>query len=141
MAIPGSITKAGEGNGIDGTSAGWVPATFDLSAYAGKTIGLRLHYATDGAAGGKGFFADDIKVTAVATTVFTSGAETSPEGWTLSGFSAVGANFTKLYDNYYIASYRSYTSFDKYLKSGPYNFGYANTRRTGWSTSRTRTAC
>ena len=37
-AIPGSITKAAEGNGIDGQS-GWVPATFDLSAFAGKTVG------------------------------------------------------------------------------------------------------
>ena len=51
-AIPGSITKAAEGNGIDGVS-GWVPATFDLSAYAGKTVGLRLHYRTDGAVQGQ----------------------------------------------------------------------------------------
>ena len=51
-AIPGSITKAAEGNGIDGQS-GWVPATFDLSAYAGKTVGLRLHYRTDGAVQGQ----------------------------------------------------------------------------------------
>ena len=28
--IPGSITKTAEGNGIDGTQASWVPATFDL---------------------------------------------------------------------------------------------------------------
>lgn len=35
-AIPGSITQPGEGNGIDGESTGWVPATFDLSAYAAR---------------------------------------------------------------------------------------------------------
>ena len=69
-AIPGSITKAAEGNGIDGASDGWVPATFDLSAYAGKTIGLRFRYPTDGAAQGTdpdalaGLFADDITLTA-----------------------------------------------------------------------------
>ncbi len=128
VAIPGSITKADEGNGIDGTSAGWVPATFDLSAYAGKTVGLRLHYQTDGAAGGLGFFADDITVVSGGTTLFTSGAEGASEGWTLDGFSAIGASFTKAYDNYYIASYRAYLSFDKYLQSGPYNFGWANSR-------------
>ena len=34
-AIAGSIGNAAEGNGIDGMSAGWTDATFDLSAYAG----------------------------------------------------------------------------------------------------------
>jgi immune inhibitor A len=126
-AIPGSITKAAEGNGIDGTSAGWVPATFDLSAYAGKTIGLQLHYATDGGAGGKGLFVDDLKVTSGATTVLTSGAETSPEGWTLGGFSSAGASITTLYDNYYIATNINYTSYDANLKTGPYNFGWVST--------------
>ena len=52
-AIPGSITKAAEGNGIDGEQAAWTPATFDLSAFAGKTISLRFHYKTDGAAQGQ----------------------------------------------------------------------------------------
>ena len=50
--IAGSITKPAEGNGIDGDQADWTPATFDLSAYAGKTIKLRFRYRTDGAAQG-----------------------------------------------------------------------------------------
>jgi immune inhibitor A len=125
-SIPGSITNAAEGNGIDGTSAGFVPATFDLSAYAGKTVGLRLHYFTDGAAGGQGFFADDIKVTNGATTVFADGAEAGLNGWTAVGFTAVGSTLTTAYDNFYIASHRTYTSFDQYLKTGPYNFGFAD---------------
>ena len=41
-AIPGSITKPAEGNGIDGASGGWMPATFDLSAYAGKKVDAAL---------------------------------------------------------------------------------------------------
>jgi immune inhibitor A len=127
-AIPGSITKPDEGNGIDGTSTGWVPATFDLSAYSGKTIGLRFRYATDGAAGGKGFFADDVAVTSGGADLFTSGAESGDEGWTFDGFSAAGASFTKAYDNYYVASNREYVSFDKYLQTGPYNFGFADSK-------------
>ncbi|MEU0095366.1 immune inhibitor A domain-containing protein [Kribbella sp. NPDC006257] len=127
-AIPGSITKAAEGNGIDGTSAGWVPATFDLSAYAGKTIGLQLHYTTDAAAGGKGFFADDLKVTSGTTTLVDSGAETSPEGWTLAGFSSAGGSLTTLFDNYYIATNINHISYDANLKTGPYNFGFLNTQ-------------
>jgi immune inhibitor A len=122
--IAGNITKAAEGNGIDGTSAGWVPATFDLSAYAGKTIGLQFRYTTDPAAGGKGFFADAIKVTSGATTLVDSGAETSPEGWTLNGFSSAGATVTNSYNNYYLAANINYVDHNRYLKTGPYNFGF-----------------
>jgi immune inhibitor A len=131
-AIPGSITKAAEHNGIDGSQTSWTPATFDLSPYAGKTVGLRLHYVTDPAASGNGgsqvpgLFADDIKVTNGSTPVFTSGAESTPEGWTLKGFSSVGSSVTTSYDNYLIASNRTYTSYDKYLQSGPYNFGFGS---------------
>jgi immune inhibitor A len=130
--IPGSITK--EGNGIDGTQASWVPATFDLSAYAGQTIGLRFRYATDGAVGGNnvnvpnGLFVDAIRVVAGSTVVFEDGAEAGANGWTLVGFTAVGASVTNLYDNYYISSHRSYVSYDQYLETGPYNFGFLNTR-------------
>jgi immune inhibitor A len=127
-AIPGSITNAAEGNGIDGTSTGWQPATFDLSAFAGKTVGLRLRYSTDGGAGGKGFFADDIKLTAGATTVFSDGAEAGANGWTAAGFTAAGDSVSKDFDNYYIASNRTYESFDKYMKTGPYNFGFLKSR-------------
>ena len=35
---------------------------------------------------------------------------------------------TILYDNYYIASNRAYVSYDRYLRTGPYNFGFPNTR-------------
>ena len=38
------------------------------------------------------------------------------------------ASDTDLFDNYYIAGNRSYVSYDKYLKTGPYFFGYPNTR-------------
>ena len=75
-----------------------------------------------------GIFVDDIKVTAGGPRCLADGAETSPNGWTLDGFTSVGATRTTGYDNYYIASNRTYTSYDKYLKTGPYNFGWANTR-------------
>jgi immune inhibitor A len=111
-----------------------VPATFDLSAYAGKTIGLRFRYRTDGAAQGNdperqhGLFIDDLKITAGGDTLLSDGAENPPNGWTLRNFTSVPASVTTAYDNYYVASYRAYVSYDKYLKSGPYNFGYMNTR-------------
>jgi immune inhibitor A len=135
-AIPGSIAKAAEGNGIDGKSNGYQPATFDLSAFAGKAIKLRFRYQTDGAVQGTdpqtiaGFFADEIKITANGTDVFTDGAETSPNGWTLDGFTSVGATKSQLFDNYYVASNREYVSYDRYLQSGPYNFGFPD--RPDW---------
>ena len=125
--IAGNITNPAEGNGIDGVSNGWKPATFDLSAYAGKTIGLQVRYTTDANTGGFGIHLDDIKVTNGATTVLTSGAEATPEGWTLNGFSSVGSTLTTAYDNYYIASHINYVSYDANLKTGPYNFGWAST--------------
>ena len=127
-AVPGSITRPGGHNGIVGTSKGWVPATFDLSAYAGKTVGLRLRYVTDGALGGLGFFADDVSVVSGGSTLFTSGAESGTEGWTLAGFTAAGSGLTRSYDDYYLASHRDHVSFDSYLRTGPYNFGWAKTR-------------
>lgn len=128
-AIPGSITHPDEGNTIDGVSDGFVPATFDLAAYAGQEIGLRFRYATDGAAQGQvpdvpaGIFVDAISVTAGGEEVFADGAEEPPGGWEADGFAAVGASLTQDYDHYYIASNREYVSYDQYLKTGPYNFG------------------
>lgn len=131
-SVPGSLTTVPENNGIDGTTASaYVTGTYDLSAYAGQTVQLRFRYKTDGAVAGNdeipgnnGFFIDDIALTAGATTVFSDGAENGANGWTADGFAAVGATVTNAYDHYYIATYRTYESYDRYLKTGPYNFGF-----------------
>jgi immune inhibitor A len=132
--IPGSIANPAEGNGIDGTTDGWVPATFDLSAYAGQTIGLRFRYTTDPAAAGNdpeltnGLFVDEVAVTSGSTVVFSDGAESGANGWTVDGWQNVAATVSSLHDHYYIAGWRTYVSYDRYLKSGPYYFGYLNTK-------------
>ena len=132
--VAGNIAKA-ENNGIDGDTDGkWVAATFDLSAYAEKTVKLRFRYTTDGGVAGneaglpQGIFIDSLTITAGQTEVFSDGAENPPNGWQLDGFTSVGNSITQDYDNFYLASYRSYTSYDKYLQSGPYNFGWANSK-------------
>jgi immune inhibitor A len=133
-ALAGSITQAAEGNGIDGLSHGWTPATFDLSAYAGQTISLRFRYVTDTAVQGTdpqapaGLFIDDISVSAGGTTVFTDGAETLDPAWTVSGFVRTDGTETSDFDNYYIAGHRSYVKYDRYLRTGPYNFGFTPDR-------------
>ena len=92
--VKGNIT-GDENNGITGTTDDkWVPATFDLSPWAGKTVGLRFRYATDAAYTERGFFVDAVKVVSGGATLFESGAETGTEGWTLDGFTAIGAETT-----------------------------------------------
>ena len=52
VSIPGNITTTTDphsqnpGNGITGSSNGWVDGIFDLSAYAGKKVDLRFNYWT-----------------------------------------------------------------------------------------------
>ncbi|MFD9289875.1 immune inhibitor A domain-containing protein [Streptomyces sp. NPDC060030] len=102
--------------------------SFPLDAYAGKKIDLRFRYQTDGGAGGKGFTADAITVTADGAVLFTDDAEGDDNGWTAKGFSRIGESFTNDYPQYYIAENRQYVSYDKTLEVGPYNFGFSTTR-------------
>ena len=140
IALPGTVNGtafAGDGNGtpaFGGVQAAWADVAVPLNAYAGQSISLRLRYFTDGGAAGNdpaapdGLFADEIAVTADGAAVFTDGAEAGNNGWTPNGFSIIGSSATTLYDNYYIAGNRTYTSYDQYLKTGPYNFGFPTTR-------------
>ncbi|MET8906381.1 immune inhibitor A domain-containing protein [Micromonospora sp. NPDC004551] len=115
--------------GLTGSSAGkWADINIPMDAAAGKVVQFRFHYITDGGVASGGFFGDAITVTADGQTVLSDGAETGAGDWTLDGWSITGESYTRLFDNYYIAGNRSYVSYDKYLKTGPYFFGYANTR-------------
>jgi len=58
------------GNGITGSSGGWVAASFPLDAWAGQSVAIRLRYRTDGSVLGEGFYCDDFgPVRAFASTV------------------------------------------------------------------------
>ncbi|MEV5680176.1 MULTISPECIES: immune inhibitor A domain-containing protein [unclassified Streptomyces] len=102
--------------------------SFPLNAYAGKKIDLRFRYQTDGGAGGKGFTADALTITADGAPLFSDNAEADDNGWTAKGFSRIGESFTNDYPQYYIAENRQYVSYDKTLKVGPYNFGFSKSR-------------
>ncbi|WP_375423719.1 immune inhibitor A domain-containing protein [uncultured Friedmanniella sp.] len=126
--LAGTITNPDEGNTIEGDSGGWVPASFDLSAYHGRSVQLRLQYASGVASTGTGIYLDDLRLTSGGSTVFADGAEDGANGWTVDGFTVVGASLTTSYNRYYLASYRSYVSYDAYLRTGPYSFGYGRQR-------------
>lgn len=114
---------------LDGSSNGqWVDVNIPMNAAAGKVVQFRLRYQTDGGVSEGGFYGDAITITADGQTVLTDGAEAGAAGWTLNGFSVVAETYIRKFDNYYIAGNRSYVSYDQYLKTGPYYFGYANSR-------------
>ncbi|MBG0854898.1 immune inhibitor A [Streptomyces spinoverrucosus] len=124
-----AIPRDGGGKpALTGTVDAYKKLTFPLDAYAGKKIDLRFRYATDSGVAKKGFAADRITVTADGAPVVSDDAESADEAWNASGFSRVGASFTKDYAQYYIAENRQYVSYDRTLKVGPYNFGFSTTR-------------
>ncbi|MEY9991687.1 immune inhibitor A [Streptomyces sp. V4I8] len=113
---------------LTGTVDGYKKLVFPLDAYAGKKVDLRFRYQTDGGVAQKGFAADEITVTADGTAVFSDNAESADAAWKTKGFSRIGASITDDYAQYYIAENRQYVSYDKTLKTGPYNFGFSSTR-------------
>ncbi|MBT2491254.1 immune inhibitor A [Streptomyces sp. ISL-96] len=124
------LARDAAGNpGLTGVGGAYQKLAFPLDAYDGKKVDLRFRYQTDGGAGGKGFAADAITVTADGAPLFTDNAEGADDnGWTAKGFSRIGESFTKEYEQYYLAENRQYVSYDKTLAVGPYNFGFAATR-------------
>ncbi|MEU0970811.1 immune inhibitor A domain-containing protein [Streptomyces sp. NPDC005917] len=113
---------------LTGSVDAYAELSYPLDAYAGQKIQLRFRYQTDGGVALKGFAADGITLTAEGSTVFSDNAESADAAWTAAGFSRIGASFTKAYAQYYIAENRQYVSYDKTLRTGPYNFGFSTTR-------------
>ena len=133
VAIPGTITNAAEDNGIDGDPP--APGRRRRSTCRrtpARRSSLRLRYRPTAAACRAtpptyqaGVFVDDISI--AGGTV--GRRRDQPERLDARRLLARSAHsVTRAYDNYYIASHRDYVSFDKYLQSGPYNFGFANTK-------------
>ncbi|HET8766762.1 MAG TPA: immune inhibitor A domain-containing protein [Pedococcus sp.] len=106
----------------------WAQQTWDLTPYAGKSVQFRFRYATDGGLHYEGPFVDDITVNADGAQVFSDDAESGDNGWTAKGFTRMGGSTSVQASHYYIAENRTYTGYDKALQTGPYNFGWANTK-------------
>ena len=61
--IKGDKTVDGPlGPGLNGTTTGFQPHSYDLSAYAGKTVLLNIRYVSDGGVNEGGLLVDDITV-------------------------------------------------------------------------------
>ncbi|MCH0563807.1 MULTISPECIES: immune inhibitor A domain-containing protein [unclassified Streptomyces] len=127
-----AIPRDGSGKpALTGTVDAYQKLAFPLDAYAGQKVQVRFRYATDGGVAQKGFAADEISVTADGAVLFADDVESADPAWTANGFSRIGASITDDYAQYYIAENRQYVSYDKTLRTGPYNFGFTSTR-PGW---------
>jgi immune inhibitor A len=118
--VQGNITTAtnpfdqNPGHGITGSSNGWVDASFDLSAYAGKNIELKFNYWTDVAVSFTGFYVDDITITDGSSKVLTDDAEGSST-FELDGFTKDEGKFFS--NRYYLLEWRSHNGVDIGLKN------------------------
>ncbi|WP_282796645.1 M14 family metallopeptidase [Streptomyces sp. CC224B] len=72
---------SGSWNSLTGSSDGWKQTAFDLSPYAGTKVEVSLSAVTDPSDGGRGLFADDIRLVTGDTTTDTEGFETSLGAW------------------------------------------------------------
>ena len=104
--------------GWEGSQGTYVDGSFPLPA---GTHEVSIEYLTDPAvAGNDANLLDGVFIDSVAL----NGTELSEDGWTLDGFTLVGAQVVEAFEHFYIAGSRSYVSYDQYLKTGPYYFGY-----------------
>ncbi|CAM5568124.1 hypothetical protein SALBM135S_06787 [Streptomyces alboniger] len=85
---------SGRWNSFTGSSSGWKPVAFDLSAYAGKKVEVSLSAITDPSSGGRGLFADNAELVVGGTATETEGFETSLGSWATSPALAGSPNIT-----------------------------------------------
>jgi immune inhibitor A len=101
------------GQGITGSSGGWITVTATLPP---GTTAYGFRYWTDGAVQGLGIAVDSITVGG------TTDDATSTAGWTLNGFlQLTNGQFTQTYFHYYLVESHSYYLGDISL-CGAYNF-------------------
>jgi immune inhibitor A len=103
------------GHGITGSSSGWVDASFDLSAYAGKNIELKFNYWTDVAVSLTGFYVDDIAITVDGNQVLTDNADVASSNFELDGFTKDEGKFFS--NRYYLLEWRTHNGVDIGLKN------------------------
>jgi hypothetical protein len=74
--IPGDKTVAAPlGPGLNGTTDGFEPHSYDLSAYAGQTVLLSIRYVSDGGVNEGGLLVDDVTV---GGTLVSDGSSLDP---------------------------------------------------------------
>lgn len=113
---------------VDGGDLSWNEVEYDLSEFAGEKVQFRWRYQSDGGVAQDGAFIDDIEITVDGKTVLSDDVESGGNGWSADGFTRMTGSTSEKVQSYYLAENRVYEGYDKYLKTGPYNFGWASTK-------------
>ncbi|WP_109210281.1 MULTISPECIES: M14 family metallopeptidase [Microbacterium] len=71
----------GEWNSFTGNSGGWIPVSFDLSAYAGSEVEIVVSYVTDPFTGEVGLMLDDTALVVGGAATEVEGFETGTGAW------------------------------------------------------------
>ena len=79
-------TAVAELPGLTGSSGGWIPVAFDLSAYEGQTAQLRFLYITDWGYNEAGIYIDEVQIADASGTLFADDLEAGADAWGLAGF-------------------------------------------------------
>lgn len=99
-------------HGITGHSDAWVDGMFDLSAFAGKEIEIKLEYETDSYVFGAGWYVDDIQITADGSVILADDAEGTSQ-FAMNGFDKNSG--TVYAGHYYLIEWRNHHGVDKGL--------------------------
>jgi immune inhibitor A len=130
--MDGIFVDDGTGNlGLNGEGQGTL--RFDLAAFAGNMVTLRLHYTSDVGVQWAGWWGDDFTLADGATTLFFDDVESGPGEWTTNHFVIVP--LTRIYPLYYMAEWRNASGFDKGL-AYPYQTVYNNDATNEWEVDR-----
>ena len=108
--------------------------TFDLAAFAGKSIWLRLWYMTDWGTTYKGPFVDNVKVVAGANTLFADDAESGDAKWVYAAPWQRSTGIQSFSHNYYLQwrNVGSTGGYDSGLGDPRFRYGPANTGLLVW---------
>ncbi|RKT77743.1 immune inhibitor A [Terracoccus luteus] len=126
VSTDGGTTWNQVGTPVDGVF-GWTQKSFDLSAYKGQSVQFRFRVQTDGGVESEAFV-DDIQVTKDGVAGPVDDVESGAGAWVAKGFAITDGTTSKKVQDVYYAENRVYSNYDKGLKTGPYNFGWGNTR-------------
>ncbi|WP_299447748.1 immune inhibitor A domain-containing protein [uncultured Phycicoccus sp.] len=126
-----SWTQVGEplDGSVDGAGSdvAWTKVDWDVSEAAGQDAMFRFRFVTDGGVGSE-VFIDDVAITVDGTTT-TDDVENGAGDWTAAGgFEIINGTTSKQVRDMYLAENRVYSGYDAVLETGPYNFGWGNTR-------------
>ncbi len=136
FGFPDDLEAAGIG-GFTGTSGAYPnlqTETFDLGAFAGQQILLRIWYMTDWGTVWEGAFVDDIAILDGSTPIFSDDAETDNSNWNYSAPWSRNDGVWRNSHNYYL-QWRNTSAtggYDSCLGEARWRYGPANSGLLVW---------